>query len=112
MNIRETLRDSRKVLESRIATGDELAIFRKMLHDMALSGELAFIGRVVDDLASVYGDALLSQIPDREAFLARGELMGLRAFWTRLLSYGEEPEGDGEPTTEPNIFATLSDLDT
>ena len=110
--MKELLRESRAILDGKLIAGEEEAVFRQMVTAMAHNGDLALIGRIVDSLSGFYGSVLLTNIPEMEVHLARGSLLGLSALWTRLLSYGAPPEGEREPTTEQNIFATLTDLDT
>jgi hypothetical protein len=110
--MRDLLRQSREILAAELGgTQDADAVVRRKVRQMGQTGDLALIGRIIDELAKSYGDALLSEIPDREIGLSRGALIGLRNLWNRLLLLGENPEEASQPTTEPNIYATLADLD-
>lgn len=110
--MKELLRESREILDGRLLSGEEQDVLRQMVTAMAHNGDLALIGRIVDDLGKLYGSALLANIPEMEVHLARGSLLGLSALWTRLLSYAAPPDEDLGPTTEQNVFATLTDMDT
>ena len=118
MNVREEIRSSDAILESRIQAlgGGGAAVataYREKVREMAQNGCLALLGRILRFHCEGYGnDVLNTQIPVEECALARGGLVALRGYWKEILHLAVEEEevAPPQPTTEMNTFAILPEL--
>lgn len=86
-------------------------VARRRFRAMAVDGNLALLGAMINITARNLSDVFLTAIQKPETDVVRGQIIGLRNLWRDILGAGEPPTQEPEPLHlgEMNPFEGLTE---